>query len=138
MFLEKADFNSHLYAEIINAITRDTDSIFDQAMLAAISEAEGYLSKYNLDTLFGATGAARDHMLFLVCKDLTCWHFIALASPNVNVAMFRTRYEDGINWLMKVQCGKVVPKNWTLAYNSEGEVKSHWNVTSNTRRTTGY
>mgnify|MGYP003135355616 CR=1 FL=1 len=138
MFIEKADFNTHIYEEVINAITRDTDTIFTDSINAAIEEAEGYLSKYNTDLLFNTSGSSRSSMLVLVCKDLTCWHFIALANPNLEPAMFRTRYEDAIRWLKDVQCGKIVPKGWTKSNTSDGKPATNWNVTSNPRRETRY
>ena len=114
-FLVKADFNTHLYAEVIESITRADDTIVTAGISAGIAEAKSYLSKYDLLPIFGdavtnptLTAEVLGYLKVIV-KDLACWHMIRLANPNIDLKLFRTNYEDAIAWLNKVQKGQVDP-----------------------------
>jgi len=114
-FLIKSDFNTHLYTEVIESITRNDDSIVINGISAGIGEAKSYLSKYDLLPIFGdailnpTVSADTIAYLKVIVKDLACWHMIRLANPNIDLKLFRTNYEDAIAWLTKVQKGQVDP-----------------------------
>jgi phage gp36-like protein len=84
------------------------------AIDAAIAEAKSYLGKYNLDTLFDDSDDdfVDDPNLLTKVKDIACWHLVKLANPNVNLAMFRTAYEDAIAWLEKIMKAQMDPAGW--------------------------
>lgn len=89
-----------------------------EAIAAAISEAKGYLAKYKLSALFddGETDFVTDKNLKNKVKDLACWNLIKLSNPNVNVAMFRTAYEDAIEkYFQEIQKGNIDPAGWIYA-----------------------
>jgi phage gp36-like protein len=144
-FLVKADFKTHLYAEIIDNITRADDTVLDKALSAGIAEVKMYLSRYDLLALFGTslvepTVAAPylEHLKNLT-KDVASWHLVKLANPNVDLKLFRTLYEDAIKLLEKIMMGKAVPEGWpykaddplTETYNENTSVQ----FTSNLKRT---
>lgn len=114
-FLTKADFNTHIYAEVVESITRGDDSIVTEGISAGIGEAKSYLSKYDLLPIFGDTianptlSAEIIAYLKVIVKDLACWQMIRLSNPNIDLKLFRTNYEDAITWLTKVQKGQVDP-----------------------------
>ncbi len=108
------DFNTHLYTEIINVISRNNNALLNEAIAAAQGEAKGYLSRYDLEVLFSKTGTERDTVLLMYLKDMAVWHFIPIANPNIDIDYRETRYKDAIKWLEKIQNGKVVPVDWTL------------------------
>lgn len=117
-FLTQPDFSTHLYAEIIEEITRKNDEVFGQALKAAIAEAKMYLNRYDLLAIFGDANTeptvAEVHTAHLksLVKDITCWHLVRLANPNVNLELFRTIYEDAIKLLEKISTGRVDPQGW--------------------------
>jgi len=114
-FLTKDDFDTHLYAEVIDSITREQDTIVERGISSAISEAQGYLSRFDLAALFGDDTddpTVEDEHLKDVVKDIACWKMIKLANPNVDLKLFRTIYEDAVKYLEKVQKGQVDPKGW--------------------------
>lgn len=113
-YIELTDLKSHLRAEIIDKITREDDEIPETAIIAAIAEAKSYLGKYNLTKLFDetATGFVNDINLKMKVKDLACWHLVKLANPNINMATFRSAYEDAIDWLKLIQKGQTDPDGW--------------------------
>ncbi|KAA2245503.1 DUF1320 domain-containing protein [Chitinophaga agrisoli] len=108
-FLTNDEINTHLYGEVIDEITRGDDEKIQDAIEAAVSEAEGYLTAYDTDAIFSATGADRLPILLLYVKDITVWHFIQLSNPGVDMELRQTRYEKAIKWLERVQSGDVNP-----------------------------
>jgi len=138
MLLEN-DFNTHLYPELIDAISREDDTLLDDAITAAEQEAKGYLSRYDLDTLFAATGTDRDAALMMRLKDMAVWHYIVLANAGTDLELRKTRYDEAIKWLILIQSGKVWYKDWPLppSYNSEGQ-GDLFQVTSQPKRDTRY
>lgn len=135
--LTRDDFTTHMYTEIINAIERDAVSLLEKAIKAAEQEAKGFLSKYDLATLFTATGDDRDELLLTFLKDIAVWHFIVLANPNMNIEFQAERYEKAIQRLKQIQKGEFVPDGWPYKTEPEG-ISDSWKITSAPRRTTQY
>ena len=74
-------------------------------------------------------------------KEITAWHLIKLANPNINMQLFRTGYEDAIAWLKDVQKGNADPDGWpykdddeetnfpegnTISYTSNPKRENHY------------
>lgn len=109
-FLTQGELKTHLYDEVVNEITRNDDSIIDEAIDTAIAEIKSYLSKYDvvrcIDTVPPLT---RNKKLLSVCKDIAAWQLINLCNVTINYDVRRDLYEDAVAWLKGVQAGKVVP-----------------------------
>lgn len=135
--LLKIDFDTHMYDEIITAINRGDDVILEKAIKAAEQQAKGYLSHWDIDTLFDAELDDRDDMLLMYLKDLAVWHFIVKANPNINVEFFKERFDDAITEFGKIQKGIVVPHGWPPAVTPEGG-DSSFHITSAQRRETRF
>jgi phage gp36-like protein len=116
----KEDLNTHLYADIIEEITRGEDEIIQRAISAAIAEVKSYLNRYDLLKLFGDADTdpvfVSDHLKNIV-KDVACWHLVKLANPNINLELFRTSYEDAIKFLNLVMRGQADPDGWPYKAN---------------------
>lgn len=118
-FLVKADLSTHLYAEVLEEISRGDDTIIARAISAAVSEVKSYLSRFDLVKLFGddstdpvtAKEVSSEHLMNIV-KDVACWHIIKLANPNIDMTLFRTLYDDAIKFLEKVMKGQADPEGW--------------------------
>lgn len=108
-FLTKEDIISHLKTEVIDFITESNDDIINEAIDAGIEEVKGYLTDYDIVSLFTASGTDRNPIILLYTKDVTVWHFINLANPNIEVAFREMRYRLAIEWLEKVQSRKTNP-----------------------------
>lgn len=113
-YLTLNDLVTHIYAEIINQIIRNDETIADRAITAAIGEVKCYLTKFDLVAIFGTdTDAAAptftDEYLKSLVKDVACWHILKLSNPNIDMAVFRTAYEDAIKFLINIQKGLVDP-----------------------------
>lgn len=113
-----------------------------EAIAASLAEAKGYLRKYDLDALFGSTPTVTDANLKSKVKDLACWHLIKLANPNVNIAMFRTAYEDARDdYFKEIQKGNIDPEGWEYVTDDDDTNRTEGSgffSTSNDARTNHY
>lgn len=107
---------THIYEENINLIDRtgETDSAMNKAIAGGISEAQSYMSKYDIDTLFAKTGDDRDPILLLQTGNLIAFHFIGLSNAGVDYATIEDRYTKATQWFAKVQSNKSTPYGWPL------------------------
>jgi phage gp36-like protein len=115
-FLETSEIKTHLYGGIVDEISREDESILQDAIIAATGEVEGYIRAYDTTAIFSATGTERHPTLLLYTKDIAVWHYIQLANPGVEMELRKYRYEQALEWLGKVQSGKINP---TMPYPSE-------------------
>jgi hypothetical protein len=135
--LLKTDFKTHIYTELIDAISRADDTIIETAIKVAENQAKGYLSRFDIEELFTATGTDRDDMLLMYLKDLASWHFILLGNPSIHIEIIKERYNDALKELGKIQSGKVVPHGWPPATTPEG-ADTYFHTISATKRETRY
>lgn len=136
--LTPEDFDTHIYPELVDAISRGNDEFLTMSMRAAEGEARGYLSRFDRPALFALAGEARDPTLLLFLKDLTAWHYINLANANVDMALRKERYDMALDWLKGIQAGKIVPENWPLPEEETPGEGLDWKVSSQPKRETRY
>ncbi len=108
-FLSSEEMNTHMYAENVDVITRGDNTITQASIDAAISEAKGYLSAYDIDTIFAATGSDRNTLLLTFVKDIAAWHLIVLCNAGTETTFRQDRYNRAISWLKEVQKGNIAP-----------------------------
>lgn len=134
--LEIADLNTHLYQEVVDTITREKESVVQDAIDAAEIEAESYLERFNTDTLFSAVANDRDKKLLLCLKDMAVWHLLALSNPDTDIDFREKRYHNALDWLLKIKEGKLTPKSWELA--TEETKNDPFIVASQVKRITNF
>jgi phage gp36-like protein len=135
-FLTPGELKTHVYEEVANEITRNDDSIINDAIDTAVDEIKGYLRKYDLPTCIDdAAPDQRNKKLLQVCKDVAAWHLITLCNVTIDYDKRRECYEDALNWLRGVQKGTIVPDLPLPAY-SAAEPQANQSVkwSSNTKR----
>lgn len=108
-FLSLEELRTHLYAESIEAIARQDDTILLMAIDAAEAEAYGYLGSYDRNKIFSAKGDNRNALLLTFVKDIAVWHFICLCNAGVDMQLRQDRYERAIAWLKSVQKAEIKP-----------------------------
>lgn len=134
-FLTVDQMKTHIYAGVRNAITNNDDTLVQDAIDAAVAEAQGYLSRFDTDLLFNVAGASNfkaDPMLLNSVKSMAKWHFITLANPNIDYEDAQIRYDDAVKWLEKIQSTKVVPKGWPLL--TPAEKSNLWHIHSKNKK----
>ena len=143
-FISKEELSLHFLEGTVDAISdaiiTDDESKVNESILAAVEEAASYMSRFNVDALFGASGEDRNPILLLYIKDIAAWHFIALANPNIDIETRRTRYEFAISWFIKVQSGKISPRGWPAAVPDESgaDASKVFKYGSNKKKTQHY
>lgn len=117
-YLTTSELYTHIYEENLETITRGDKAIPLAAIDAAISEAKGYLSRFDTDKIFRATGKGRNSLLLIFVKDIAAWHLVNLSNAGVDLELRENRYNRAIDWLKAVQKGDVSPD--LPAKNAEG------------------
>lgn len=130
------DLKTHLYAEQISVISRSDEELIDEAIAAAEGQAKGYLSRFDIESLFNAEGEDRDKTLLMYLKDMATWHFITLANAGADLEFRESRYKQAIAELGKIQSGKTVPFGWPL--NVVETKQDVFYVKSDSKRLTNY
>lgn len=101
---------SDLYPEIIEKITRGSNTEAELQLATAEDIVKGYLSKYDLVAIFGnSTTQPTVESLSVkrIIKTIAAWFLIKRANPNVNTELFYDDYKNAIKWLEDVQEGKI-------------------------------
>jgi len=106
-FITIEELKTHLYGENVETISREDKAIPQAAIDSGIAEAKGYLSRYNVDKAFAATGKKRNALLLTFVKDIAVWHFINLGNVCIDMDLRQWRYERAIDWLKGVQKGDI-------------------------------
>lgn len=130
------DLKTHLYTEVIETISRDDESLVQEAIDAAEYEAIGYLERYDTEDLFSKEDDNRDKTLLMYLKDMAVWNLLAVSNPDTDLDFREKRYKTALNWLTKIQGGKLTPKNWVLS--SVTSTNEPFIVSSTTKRITNF
>jgi len=107
MWVTKEDLATHLRNEQIAAIAREDATIVEAAIDGAVAEAKGYLSAFDVATIFSTVSANRNQLLLIFVKDIAVFHLINLSNVNTGYEMRKQRYDRAIKWLESVQTGQV-------------------------------
>lgn len=137
-YLTQPEIKTHLYDGVIGEINRADVTILQSAIDAAIEEAKGYLTAFDTNAIFATTGDERNPILLLYIKDISVWHYIQLANPNVDMELRKIRYEKAIEYLLRIQNGKVNP---TLPYPATpppGDAENYIKYGGNEKRTLNF
>jgi phage gp36-like protein len=117
-FLVKEDFETHLYSEVTDAITRGDDTKVDKALSSAIGEAKSYLSRFDLLKVFGDADTEPEvdedklEVLKDFVKDIASWKLAKLCNANINLELAKTNYDAAVAWLKQIQKGGADPEGW--------------------------
>lgn len=112
-FLTIEQMKTHIYQGVREAISDNDMSLMQDAIDAAVEEAKGYCSRYDIVALFDS-GTPRPMLLNYV-KSIAKWHFISLANANIDYNDAQIRYEFVTSKFKDIQSGKLVPPGWPLA-----------------------
>lgn len=86
-----------------------------RAELAAREEISGYLrERYDVAKIFAAKDIGRNMQIVLYFCDIALYHMSCWLPGRIGLEIREKRYEQAIEWLEKVQAGKVMPELPTL------------------------
>lgn len=133
------ELETNLHPELIAEITRDDDTITQRAINTAVQEAKQYLTRFNLEQLFGtdmAPPAVDDEYLKSIVKDLACWHIIRLSGTGTDYNTRRTAYLDALAALKNIRDEQTAPDGWPYKEEETAATTIEWH--SNSRRNNYY
>lgn len=125
-----ADLNSVMYPEIQDEITRnDGGALATESIDTAIQEVKMYLTRYDLVALFGdqqsaVSATVSDSYLKRMVKDIATWHLLQLANPSILYDAAKSRYDQAIDSLKRIQNGRADPP-WPFATKTESSTPSY-------------
>jgi len=114
MFIEVEELKSAIYHYQLDQITEGDAEIPVMAINAAIQEVKSYLSpggqvefkdgrkRYDVATIFSATGNDRDPLLLELTKSVAVYWATRLANVDIIQEDIIKRYDRAIDWLEKV------------------------------------
>ena len=139
-FITKADLGKVIYNEKIEVITRRDDSNVNTAIKKAVAQVQGYLSRYDYETIFATTSEierAKYESLISLTVDIAKWHLLKICNAGCDLQLAKECYDDAITELGKIQSGKVVYDNWAVI-EANTEINQGFAVASNPKRQTYY
>ncbi len=137
-FLTKDELKTKSHIEIIDAITRDDDTIVDMIISESISFMKGYLTaRYDADAVFSKTGSLRDQVVLKILKAIVIYEIYSSHNPRMMSEVVKANHEQAIAWLKEVRKGNINPDLPTLSVEGENP-KSSITFGSNPRRGSQY
>jgi len=118
MFLTLEDFGQVIYGYQVDEITEGNNTIVLQALAAGEEETRSYLEIntnrhesmdgrliYDVDAIFGATGADRNALILQQAVTLAKWHLVQLCNADVIYEQAKERYDRAVSWLKMLSSG---------------------------------
>lgn len=107
-FLTPQDYTVQIRTEISRIIDNTVDSSkLAAAEKMAIAQVRNHLAgRYDVNTIFAATGDARDSFIIMIVIDLALYHLWSKEGGNNIPKLREVRYNDALEWLKAVQNGQ--------------------------------
>ena len=98
-FIELTDYDASIHREILDALTREDESIVEICEDRAVTDMRGYLSRrYDCDKLFSMTGDERNQLVLMMAIDITVYHIFCIHNPQKLSQTRKDRYERAVEW----------------------------------------
>lgn len=145
MFIESTELKSVIYQYQIDEITEADDDIIYMAITAAIDEVKSYLQpnnkkewqdgrlKYDVATIFSATGTSRNALLVEMTKNIAIWYLVRLCNVDIVFDNVKDRYDRAIDWLKKVNKGDITLTLPTINEETNTPIKQAFRFSSRTK-----
>ncbi len=134
-FIDLTDYDASIHAEILDALTRNDDTLVEICEDRAIAEARCYLSRrYDCDAIFNARGSDRNQLILMMVIDIAVYHVFCIHNPYKLSPIRKERYERAIEWLKMVAAEEVSIDGVPLLPPEERTGGPMFKITSNPRR----
>lgn len=102
-FVQLTDYDASIHREILDALTREDNSIVEICEDRAIAEMRCYLSKrYDCDRIFSAEGDSRNQLILMMVLDIAVYHIFCIHNPQKLSQIRKDRYERAVEWMKAV------------------------------------
>ena len=110
MFITVEEMQTVIYEHVMDDISVNDDATVQQCIEAAVSEMKSYLaSRYDVASIFAATGTDRDPLILEDTKVIAVWNLIRLSNSEIIYQQWRERYDRIIDFLKQVSDGSITP-----------------------------
>lgn len=107
-FIAKTDLLQAITADMLNAVVDNDDTIITRAADEAEAKMTDYLSaRYDIDTIFAATGTDRHALALAYCVDIAIYTLWRFTDPLQVPALRVNAYKEAIEWLKGVMAGEI-------------------------------
>ena len=122
MFLTEKDYKVMIGEKALSVIEQAEAENRERAESMAQEEIAGYLrGRYDVEKVFGATGAERNHLIVMYACDVSLYHLVSWLPQRQGYELRKERYERAIKWLEGVNRGLVTP-DLPLLTGENGEI----------------
>ncbi|KAA6351230.1 hypothetical protein EZS27_001376 [termite gut metagenome] len=138
-FIEQADYDASVHREILDALTREDETIVEICEDRAIAEMRGYLSRrYDCNRIFSATGANRNQLILMMAIDIAVYHIFCIHNPQKISQIRKDRYDRAKEWLQQVANEDIGIDGAPLLPAEERQAKANFLIKSNRKRVNHY
>ena len=135
-FIELTDYDASIHREILDALTREDESIVEICEDRTLAEMRGYLSRrYDCDRLFAATGRERNQLVLMMAVDITVYHIFCIHNPQKLSQVRKDRYERAVEWMKAVADEDISIEGAPLLPEEQRAGRSDFRIQSNRKRT---
>lgn len=134
-FIELKDYDASIHREILDAVTREDETVVEICEDRAIAEMRCYLSKrYDCDRIFAATGEKRNQLVLMMSIDMAIYHVISIHNPQSIKGIRKERYERAVEWMKAVAAEEISIDGVPLLPEEVRAEKSNFLIKSNRKR----
>ena len=134
-FIELTDYDASIHREILDALTRDDETVVEICEDRAIAEMRCYLSRrYDCDKIFSATGTSRNQLVLMMAIDIAVYHIFCIHNPQKLSQMRKERYERAVEWMKAVAAEEISIDGAPLLPEAERAANASFRVRSNPKR----
>lgn len=138
-FINLTDYDASIHREILDALTREDDTIVEICEDRAIAEMRCYLSKrYDCDRIFSAEGTDRNQLVLMMLLDIAIYHIFCIHNPQKLSQLRKDRYERAVEWMKAVSAEEVSIDGAPMLPEEELSRRSQFQIKSNPKRVNHY
>lgn len=138
-FINPEDYDASIHREILDALTREDESLLEVCEDQAVAEMRGYLSaRFDCDRIFSAIGEQRHPLVLMYAKDITLYHVFCIHNPQKISKIRIDRYNRSLEWLKGVAKYEISVEGLPSKDNEESRKASPFQMRSNPKRNTRY
>lgn len=135
MFLEEEDMGTVIYDYQVEQIADGDDTAMPMAIMAAVEEAQSYLSanskkewqdgrpRYDVEQIFSTNGTSRNYLILQHCKTIAKFHFINLCNADILYERAQKNYDRAVSYLKDLGKGIVTLKSLQILDETEPETE---------------
>lgn len=110
-YITAEEMKTVIYEHVMDDISMQDDATVLQCIEAAVSEMKSYLSsRYDVASIFTATGTDRDPLILENTKVIAVWNLIRLSNSELIYQQWRERYDRVIDFMKQVASGSITPE----------------------------